>query len=266
VRLILAAIVASGLSAAASPVAAAQPQPSGVREAQAAFYNARYEEAAAMLSDSCTTSDIEACELRSSALHFELKRAVGDAKDKGRALKQCVKCPAILEAFLRDTARGQALARTRLQEDPTNESALFFLGKLNLNYAWMQAGTLGRRTGLGEYREARRSLDALLKRNPGHLRARVARAWMDYIIDTRMPRGTKWIFGGGNKRRALTVMREAAKAEAELYASAEARFGLWDMLVRERQVGEAVAVARALATDFPANADLAKFLQTHGSN
>jgi hypothetical protein len=31
------------------------------------------------------------------------------------------------------------------------------------------------------------------------LRARVARAWIDYIVDTRMPLGTRWLLGGGNK-------------------------------------------------------------------
>jgi hypothetical protein len=263
----LAAIIASGLCAPASLAAAnPAPPPGSLLDAQAAFYNARYEEAAALVSGACTADDIEACELRSSALHFELKRAVGDGKDKGKAFKQCARCPALLEAFLRDNTLGQEAARAKLRGNSTDESALFFLGKFNLNYVWMQAGTLGRKTGLSEYREARRSLDALLKRNPGHVRAGVARAWMDYIIDTRMPRGTKWIFGGGNKKRGMAMMREAAKADADLYTSAEARFGLWDMLVRERNFTEAIVVARELAKDFPTNTDLSRFLRAHDSN
>jgi len=62
---------------------------------------------------------------------------------------------------------------------------LFFLGKLDLNYVWLQLGPLRRKTGWDEYWEARRSLDAVLKANPRHVRARVARAWIDYIVDTR---------------------------------------------------------------------------------
>ena len=58
--------------------------------------------------------------------------------------------PDLLATFLDDTARGQALARERLQIDGTNETALFFLGKLNLNFVWLQLGRLGRKTGWNE--------------------------------------------------------------------------------------------------------------------
>src|SRR5262245_10316189 len=256
-------IVVLGLCVVA---AAAVPAVAALDPAQQAFYSARYEEAASLASDACTADDFAACELRSSALHFELKRALGESRDKDKALKECAKCGALLDAFTRDTERGQKAARARLQQDPMNEEPRYFRGKLDLNYVWLQAGTLGRKTGLNEYREARRSLDTLLKRNPQHVRGQVARAWMDYIVDTRMPWGTKWIFGGGNRKRALTVMREAAKTQADDYSSAEARFGLWDMLARERNYEEAVVIARELAVDFPTNADLPKFIQRHGTH
>ena len=146
---------------------------------------------------------------------------------------------------------------------PADEEALFFLGKLDLNYVWMQLGTLGKRTGWGEYWEARKSLDAVLKRNPHHVRAKVARAWIDYIVDTRMPRGTRWVLGGGSKKRALTALQEAAEVESEFFTATEARFALWEMQAREKNFAVAVVVARQLANDFPTNTDLTKFLQAH---
>ncbi len=141
--------------------------------------------------------------------------------------------------------------------------ARFFLGKINLNYVWLQLGPLGRKTGWDEYWEARRSLDAVLARNPAHVRARVARTWIDYIVDTRMPFGTKWLLGGGNRRRAVLAIQDAASADADFFVHAEARFALWDLQVRERNVPDAVAVARGLAADFPENPELAKYLDAH---
>jgi len=232
-------------------------------DAQSAFYSARYEEAAALMLDRCADGDFEACELRTSALHFEVKRAIGDAKDKDQALKECAKCQGLIDAFLKDTKRGQEAARAVLSATPGDETALFFLGKLDLNYVWLHLGTLGRKTGWNEYWEARKSIEAVLKNNPQHVRAKVARAWIDYIVDTRMPRGTRWVLGGGNKKRALTALDEAAKANSDFYTAAEAKFALWDIQVREKKFSEAVVVARQLAKDFPSNVDLPKFLQEH---
>jgi hypothetical protein len=97
------------------------------------------------------------------------------------------------------------------------------------------------------------------------VRARVARAWIDYIVDTKLPRGTKWLVGGGSKKRALLVVRQAANAEADWFIHAEACFALWDMQVRERNIIEAIVIAQRLARDFPANQDLIRFLEAHGS-
>jgi tetratricopeptide (TPR) repeat protein len=244
----------------------AAPHPSGqqaLAEARAAFYNASFADAAALTLDLCAADDPEACELRSSALLMQIKRAIGDPKDRDKAFTACETCQALLDAFLLDTARGQAAARAKLKADPEDEAAQFLLGKLDLNYVWLQLGTLGHKTGWDEYWEARRSLDAILKRNPQNVRAKVARAWIDYIVDTRMPRGTRWVLGGGSKKRALVALREAASAETDVYTSAEARFGLWDVLVREKNFPEAVALARELARDFPANTDLPRFFREH---
>jgi hypothetical protein len=193
-----------------------------------------------------------------------LRRAIGDAPDKGKAFTQCGECSGLFATFLAEMRQAQGVARAQLKAHPGEEETLFFLGKLDLNYVWLQLGTLGRKTGLDEYREARRSLDAVLKRNPGHIRAKVARAWIDYIVDTKMPFGTKWLLGGGNKKRGLKAVREAADAGADRFIRAEAVFALWDMQVRERDIAGAVETARRLASDFPDNLEVRKFLEAQG--
>jgi len=232
-------------------------------DAQRAFFNARYEAASdlALALQGSDAGGLEAFEMRTAALHFLLRDALGHDVDKARAFKQCSTCAALLEAFLSDTAKGQAIARARLDVDPRDTNALFYLGKLNLNYVWLHVETLGRKTGWGEYWEARRSLDAALKENPLHTRARVARAWVDYIVGTKMTRGTRWVLGGGSKKAALTGAREAAAAPADFFVRAEAEFALWEMLVRDRQLTEATTIARRLALDFPDNHKLANFLK-----
>jgi hypothetical protein len=245
----------------ATPARAGSPV---LENAQRAFFNASYQ-AAADLALAAQASEIDALsayEIRTSALHFQLRDALGRGTDKGKAFKQCSTCPQLLKAFLADTAKGQVLARMRLQAEPADDDALFFLGKLNLNYVWLHLETLGRKTGWSEYWEARRSLDAALKNNPRHLRARVARAWVDYIVDTKMTRGTRWLLGGGSKKRAFIGAREAASAASDFFVRIEAEFALWEMLIRDRQLAEATTIAQRLARDFPENHKLTTFLKT----
>ena len=66
-----------------------------------------------------------------------------------------------------------------------------------------------------------------------HVRARVARAWIDYIVDTKMPWGSRWLLGGGNRKQALADIREAALMETDFFSHVEAEFALWDMEVRK---------------------------------
>ena len=233
-------------------------------DAQRLFYNARYE-AAAALALALRASDVHGLasdELRSSALLFQLKALLEGRADKEGALKNCATCPDLIADFLADIRHGQNLARTTLRSTPGDEAALFFLGKLDLNYVWLQLGPLRRKTGWDEYWEARRSLDAVLAHNPRHVRARVARAWIDYIVDTKMPWGTRWLLGGGNRRHALTEVREAAQMESDFFSHAEAEFALWNIEVREHDLARATDVARRLAHDFPDNRELATFLES----
>jgi hypothetical protein len=242
---------------------AAGAQSTTFRDAQRLFYSARFEAAASLANTAREADGLAASELRSSALLFQIRRIFGEPRDKDAALKQCATCPALTTAFIEETSHGQTLARARLQTNPDDEAALFYLGKLDLNYVWLQLGTFGRKTGWGEYWEARRSLDTVLKRNPEHVRARVARAWIDYIVDTKLPRGTRWLVGGGNKKRGLMVVEQAATSSADFFSQAEAAFALWDMQVREKNLSAALVTARSLSHDFPDNLELIKFLENN---
>ncbi|OFW22867.1 MAG: hypothetical protein A3H97_10155 [Acidobacteria bacterium RIFCSPLOWO2_02_FULL_65_29] len=234
-------------------------------DAQSLFYTGRYGSAAdlALGLRSVDSENLTAYELRTSALLFQLKAALDRQRDKEKAFNACAACPELMAAFQTETTLGQKVARSKLRATPGNEDALFFLGKLNLNHVWLHLGTLGRRTGWDEYWEARRSLDTVLKRNPGHVRALVARAWIDYIVDTKMPWGTGWLLGGGNKKRAIRTLHEAVSITSDFFVHAEAEFALWDIQVREKNIADATVVARRLARDFPENLEVAKFLETH---
>jgi hypothetical protein len=242
-----------------------------LQDAQRSFYSGDYDKAAAIADVLCTArpDDLDACELRTGSLHFQIKKALRETGQRGNrtaAWEACGACPALLSAFVADTARGQAFARARLKLRPHDEKTLFFLGKVDLNYVWLQSGTLGRKTGWDEYREARRSLDQVLRMNPAHVRARVARAWIDYIVGSSVPRGVRWILGGGNKKRGLLAVREVVgSGGGNFFDRAEARFALWDMQVREQEIAGAVATARVLARDFPENRELGRFLTTYDS-
>ena len=254
-------IAQGGLSAQSE----GETAPPTLATAQHLYYNGQYEAAAAqaLALQSADPKDLSTFELRTAALLFQVKRLIGEPDDKKKALKACAACPALIEAINADVAKGRALARTRLETNAGDVEALFFLGKLDLNYIWLHLGPLGRKTGWSEYREAKRSLDALLKLEPKHVRARVARAWIDYIVDTRVPWAFQWVLGGGDRRRALAAVREAAQAEADYYTTVEARFALWEMLVQEKQVADAVVIAQDLARGFPDNRELARFLDAN---
>ncbi len=263
-------VLALSLQASSSTgdVAADTTQSSTLEDAQRSFYNGDYARAAMVTQVLCSQrpDDLDACELSTASLLFQIKKALGETgeRDKTSAWNRCTVCPALMSTFMAATARSQAFARARLNTDPDHEDTLFFLGKVDLNYVWLQLGTLGHKTGWGEYWEARRSLDRVLRMNPQHVRARVARAWVDYIVGTTVPRGARWLLGGGNKKRGLLVVAEVVETgRGKFFDQVEAIFALWDMQVREREDLQAVATARRLVRDFPENRDLRRFLTTH---
>jgi hypothetical protein len=261
-----------GAAALAPPISAAQSDTRTLADAQRLFYNARYEEAAALAQSlrAAGGQDLANDEVRTTALVFLLRgllkgQDAHNGDDKAEALKRCGKCPEVLASFEADLHHGQGIARAMLKADPADETALFYLGKLDLNYVWLQLGLLGKKTGWDEYWEARKSLDAVLKANPKHVRARVARGWIDFIVNTRMPWGTRWVLGGGNKKKGLAAVREGAAMATDPFSHAEAEFALWDMLLRDKNVAEATEVARRIAQAFPENGEVAVFLKTRGT-
>jgi hypothetical protein len=137
---------------------------------------------------------------------------------------------------------------------------MYNLAKIDLSYLWMQLSTLGRRTGWDQYWEGKRLIEAVLAKDPTHVRALVAGAWIDYIVGTRVPWGARWVMGGGSKERALETLRHASRQQSDYYARVEADFALWEMLAREGRRADAMMVAQGLLAKFPENEDLAKFV------
>jgi hypothetical protein len=262
----IATCVASLSASQSAPIERPAVDRPELAEVQRLFYAGSYDAAAhlALTLRAAHPDDLDSYEIRASALHFQIKNALRDADGKDIPLKQCAACQELLKQFFDETAKGQTLARSKLEAAPKDDTAQFFLGKFDLNYVWLNLGTLGRRTGWNEYWEARKSLDAVLKRNPSHVRAKTARAWIDYIVDTKMSRGTRWILGGGSRKRALVAVREAAGTPSDFFVHTEAQFALWEMLVRERNFPDAAVVARELIKDFPDNRELVAFLKTNG--
>ena len=147
------------------------------------------------------------------------------------------RCADWIAAFRTVTPRRRPWPAPGCSRSPKDEAARFLLGKSISITCGCSSATLGHKTGWGEYWEARKSLDAVLKQNPQNIRARVSRAWIDYIVDTQMPRGTRWVLGGGNKKRGLKTVRQAAEVDADVFIRAEAGFAFWDMEVREEKRG-----------------------------
>jgi hypothetical protein len=249
-----------------------QPRSRSLDDARALFYNAHYQQAADLALSLRTPGahDVANDEVRTTALLFVLRgllngQDANNSDNKPEALKRCTACPAVLAAFEADLHHGQNLARAALKNNPNDKTALFYLGKIDLNYVWLQLGLLGKKTGWDEYWEARHSLDALLKLEPTHVRGRVSRGWIDYIVNTRMPWGTRWVLGGGNKKKGLAAVRQAAMDESDPFSHAEAEFALWDMLLRDKNIVEASAVARRIAKAFPENTEVAVFVTTRAT-
>ena len=65
-----------------------------IEDAQHLFYNGRYDAAAdlALHLQSLDGENLAAYELRSSALHFQLRDALGPLSDREKAFKQCAAC------------------------------------------------------------------------------------------------------------------------------------------------------------------------------
>ena len=94
-------------------------------DAQHLFYSALFQEsaAAAKAIADAEPGNLAAWEVRTSALHFQLRRLFGEPKDRKAALARCAECQALLTTFLDDVNRGRAAARARIDKAPEDEEA-----------------------------------------------------------------------------------------------------------------------------------------------
>jgi hypothetical protein len=62
-----------------------------LQEAQRFYYNGDYDEAAAVtpVPGSERPDDLDACELRTASLHFQIKKALGEAGQRGNKTTAC---------------------------------------------------------------------------------------------------------------------------------------------------------------------------------
>ena len=77
-----------------------------LEDAQRMFYSGRYEDATAITSSLCAADDLEACELRTSSLHFQIRKAIGELADRNRAWTMCSACPTCWD-FIAETDRAR---------------------------------------------------------------------------------------------------------------------------------------------------------------
>src|SRR6188474_2678747 len=71
-------------------------------EAHRLFYSGRYEAAASLAFDvrAANPDSLAASELRTSALHFQMRRALGEPKNRETAWKQCAACQELMPVFM----------------------------------------------------------------------------------------------------------------------------------------------------------------------
>src|SRR5262249_53385406 len=100
-RTIVVFVAATALLGSGRPAAAQDDTRASLDEARGLFYNGRYEAAAAFALPYCTFErvDLDACELATSAVHFQIRRLLGSGKEK-RKLNACGECQPLMRTFL----------------------------------------------------------------------------------------------------------------------------------------------------------------------
>lgn len=235
-----------------------------INEARERFYEEKYEEAqrVTLVARSLEPSDPESYELSTTVMLFQLKKITGiDGADEQRKVKKtltsCRVCPELLRQFENDSTEGIRLARHILSKRPDDERAMFLLAKIDLNRLWLFLQILDKMKGWREYQEARKLLVKLLARNPNHVRALTALAWINYIVAERNFL-LRAILGGGSKKTAYKQLHHAAACvQCDFFDRIEAKFSLFDILRQEKRFAEALVVAEELSARFPENASFA---------
>jgi hypothetical protein len=230
-----------------------------MRQAREALYSEQYVLADQHVMNArrlCPT-DPESYELRTGLLILRTKQVL---KIAGGDRKDCADCESLVIQFEKDFEKGRALADAALQQNLKDERLMFLSGKLYLNRVWMNVDILDKAASSGgPYRDARDRIEEVLRRNPRHIRALVASAWINYMIASRN-RATRLLlrtFGiKGDKKKAFDHLAIALAEQGDEYAYWEAKFTQRDLLKRENKRSEVEAVTEELRTRFPKNGTL----------
>lgn len=228
------------------------------------LYSARYEdtERVALEARSMCPEDPESFELRSTALILQVKMlsekySAGKTSKVENRVKICPECMQLLPLIEAEIRRGIELASAP-PAVARSERFLFLLGRLHLNQVWAYLELEGKLVASkGHFEKGRAIIDQVIAGNPRHVRALVANAWVNYVIDTRAPFGVKWIIGGGKKEVAFRDLAAAIAFAENPYEEWEAKFGLLSILKQEKKrQAEAAALMEQLRIRFPDNLSL----------
>ena len=105
-RTIGAVLVMAAMTVLHSPAVAQANSSLTLDEAHRLFYSGQFEAAASLALDVRTEhpDSLAASELRTSALHFQLRRALGEPKNRETAWKACETCQALMPVFMAELA------------------------------------------------------------------------------------------------------------------------------------------------------------------
>ena len=155
----------------------------------------------------------------------------------------------LMTAFFADITHGQALARGVLRKNPRDETALFFLGKLDSTTSGCSSAPLGEdRLGRVPGSEASPRRGA---RQP-EARPRARRPRLDRL-HRRHQDAVGHALGAGRRQPEGLCARCGRRPPSSRTSTAtrSAEFALWDMQVRERQTAEATVPRNGSRRPFP---------------
>ena len=171
--------------------------------------------------------------------------------------------PGVDEGVLRgDSARTKRWPASGSAPIRMDDDTLFFLGKLDLNYVWLQLGPLQQEDRLGRVLGKRGSRSTPCSRAIRATSGRASPAPGSTTSSTPRCRGGRArVLGSGNQKKALTNVREGGAVWTRISSRMrKPEFALWDITGAGARHVNATDTARQLAQRLPgATARLATF-------